>query len=113
MQQTIKVIRIVGMQWLLLFLLLVLTACGGEEVNTDELPSMTLEELAAFDGQDGNPAYIAIDGLVYDVTKVREWAGGMHADAFTAGQDHTDALAGAPHTATKLNLAPVVAKIGE
>ena len=37
----------------------------------------TLEELAAYDGQNGSPAYIAIDGVVYDVTDVPQWTNGI------------------------------------
>ncbi|NLG57268.1 MAG: cytochrome B5, partial [Clostridiales bacterium] len=29
---------------------------------------MTLEELKAFDGKEGRRAYIAVDGIIYDVT---------------------------------------------
>ncbi len=38
----------------------------------------TLEELAKFDGKEGRPAYVAINGIVYDVTGVKAWAKGEH-----------------------------------
>lgn len=38
----------------------------------------TEEELGKYDGQNGNPAYVAIDGVVYDVTDVSAWNGGVH-----------------------------------
>ena len=38
----------------------------------------TEEELERYDGQNGNPAYVAIDGVVYDVTDVSAWKGGVH-----------------------------------
>lgn len=63
-----------------------------EEVhsNEQEVPQTeyTLEELAAFDGAQGRPAYVAINGMVYDVSLVGPWAGGTHFGQ-TAGQDLT------------------------
>jgi predicted heme/steroid binding protein len=49
--------------------------------------TFTLTQLAQYDGQNGNPAYAAIDGVVYDITRV--FRNGTH---FThqAGQDLSD-----------------------
>ena len=74
--------------------------------------TFTLDELATFDGQDGRPAYIAIDGVVYDVSSVPQWPGGTH-NGYTAGQDLTDAMASAPHGFSKLTGLPVVGKLTE
>jgi len=35
-------------------------------------------ELAKYNGQAGQPAYVAVDGVVYDVTGVAAWADGKH-----------------------------------
>lgn len=48
----------------------------------------TLEELASFNGADGKPAYIAVDGVVYDVSNNAAWGGGTHF-GLTAGTDVT------------------------
>ncbi|MDK0708863.1 cytochrome b5 domain-containing protein [Clostridium perfringens] len=32
------------------------------------LNDLTLEELSKYDGKNGNPAYVAVDGIIYDVT---------------------------------------------
>ena len=46
-----------------------------------------LTQLAQYDGQDGRPAYVAIDGVVYDVTAVPAWKGGKHHGQHTVGND--------------------------
>ncbi len=49
---------------------------------------------------------MAIEGIVYDVSKVAEWAGGKHFGN-TAGQDLTSEFKSC-HTMTKLNKLPKV-----
>jgi predicted heme/steroid binding protein len=71
---------------------------------------LTIEELAAYDGKNGNPAYVAVDGVIYDVTDVSQWTGGKH-NGYTAGQDLTEAIKKAPHGTSKLEGLPVVGKI--
>lgn len=48
----------------------------------------TLEELSQYNGLAGRPAYVAVDGIVYDVTSKTIWAGGTHF-FLTAGKDLT------------------------
>lgn len=40
--------------------------------------SFTAADLATFDGKDGRPAYVAVDGVVYDVSESRSWSEGQH-----------------------------------
>ncbi|MDZ5712743.1 cytochrome b5 domain-containing protein [Jeotgalibacillus haloalkalitolerans] len=56
------------------------------------LRDLTVEELATFDGKNGRPAYVAVNGVVYDVTNNRAWAAATHF-ALTAGKDHSGAFA--------------------
>ncbi len=54
------------------------------------------EELKRFNGR-GSPAYIACDGVVYDVSGSFLWKNGVHQVAHQAGEDLTTALKDAPH----------------
>lgn len=48
----------------------------------------TLAELAQYDGSMGRPAYVAVDGIVYDVSKEATWGGATHF-GLQAGRDLT------------------------
>lgn len=50
--------------------------------------SFTPERLATFNGKNGMPAYVAVAGVVYDVTNDPLWAGGTHF-TMTPGRDLT------------------------
>lgn len=54
--------------------------------------TFTIVELAKFDGKNGRPAYVAVNGTVYDVTNNRAWAAATHF-ALTAGKDYTQEFA--------------------
>ena len=57
----------------------------------------TADELAQFDGRDGRPAYVACNGVVYDVSHSFLWKGGRHWATHQAGADLTAELSNAPH----------------
>lgn len=117
-------------KYLLIFVLaisMVLVACGtpNTQQTTQEEPApavevseetteqeFTLEELKEYDGKDGRAAYVAVDGIVYDVTDVAGWAGGEHNGAM-AGTDATEDLNNSPHGPSKLTDLPIVGKLVE
>ena len=74
---------------------------------------MTIEELARFDGCDGRAAYVAVSGVVYDVSTSQHWQGGNHEGAHQAGHDLTEELKSAPHVRTLIERFPVIGKIEE
>ena len=57
----------------------------------------TASELAQFNGQGGNPAYVAYKGTVYDVSESPMWRTGDHEGMHEAGADMTAAHDEAPH----------------
>lgn len=57
----------------------------------------TADELKVFDGQNGRPAYVAFNGIVYDVSESAMWPEGDHEGMHTAGADLTTEHDDAPH----------------
>ncbi len=81
--------------------------------------NLTLEELKKYDGQNGRPAYVAVKGVIYDVTESRLWRGGTHSPTkgkpfesqVLAGRDLTELLKKSPHGTTPLKDFPAVGKL--
>lgn len=108
-------------KWIILVLILVtLVGCNKKEsepvtpvTDIESLQSFTLEELTQYNGKDGNKAYIAVEGLVYDVTDHKEWKNGEH-NGYLAGVDLTKPLLEeSPHGRKVLEECPLVGKIIE
>lgn len=66
------------------------------------------KELAWNNGKNGTPALIAYMGKVFDVSKSFLWKKGEHQVLHTAGQDLTEQLIQAPHSAKLIERFPVV-----
>ncbi|MFC6170645.1 cytochrome b5 domain-containing protein [Loigolactobacillus jiayinensis] len=71
--------------------------------------TFTQAELAQYDGTNGKQAYVAVDGVVYDVTDVKPWAGGKH-HGHTAGHDVSEEITHAPHKKSVLEKLTAVGK---
>lgn len=83
-----------------------------ETTDSTELV-LTLEELAQYNGKNGNPAYVAVDGIIYDVTNVKEWRNGQH-NGYEAGQDLTEIIkTKSPHGLSVLQKLKAVGKLAE
>jgi predicted heme/steroid binding protein len=61
------------------------------------MKEFSAEELAAFDGRDGRPVYVAFQGTVYDMSGSAMWSGGDHEGLHSAGHDLTAEHDEAPH----------------
>ena len=76
--------------------------------------NLTLEQLAEFDGKNGRSAYVAVDGILYDLTESRLWRGGEHDPSHgeaQAGHDLTEVIKKSPHGKKNLERFPVVGQL--
>lgn len=81
-----------------LFVLLLLTfSLKSFSDNSRNLPHMSATQLKTFNGKNGHKSYVALNGYVYDVSKVDEWKGGQHYKGMTAGTDLSPYIKLSPH----------------
>lgn len=123
-QMTNSLIKKISISIIVILMIMVLVGCSTtsvEETSTQESKTiveesvdvtMTLDELSKFDGKDGNLAYIAVDGVIYDVSSIPQWVGGMHL-GFSAGKDVSQEVKDSPHGVSKLSNVPVIGNIVE
>lgn len=69
---------------------------------------MTKEELAKYNGKNGQKTYVAVNGKVYDVGTSPLWKEGDHQGVHEAGNDLTDDLKSAPHVRAVVERFPVI-----
>ncbi|MBN1319849.1 MAG: hypothetical protein JXA87_03315 [Thermoleophilia bacterium] len=88
---------------LLLLFALGIAGCGGTTAEPTSAGSgekvFTLHGLAEYDGMEGRPAYVAVDGVVYDVSGSRMWLEGQHSACgagAVAGKDLSEVIERAP-----------------
>jgi len=81
------------------------TPTGGQIVDKEKI--FTVDELAKYDGKNGNPPYVAVDGVVYDMTGI--FQDGFHYSHF-AGKELTNAFY-KKHVKGQITKYPVVGKL--
>jgi predicted heme/steroid binding protein len=119
--------KIISAVALLLFILLLMPGCANpssesetmeESKNVEEMSEstdavFTADEIASFNGEGGQKAYVIYNGDVYDVTNHPEWKTGSHGGNM-AGTDITEKLdTVAPHGIGKLDEVGKIGKIEE
>lgn len=83
-----------------------------EPITDADNIELTLEALVTYNGKDDMPAYVAHNGIIYDVSDVPQWANGTHNGQY-AGTDLTGKIEKAPHGVKNLELATKVGVIVE
>lgn len=86
------------------------TTDKNETNNSGSEKTFTLDELSKYDGTNGQPAYIAVDGVVYDVTS--NFPNGDH-HGCKAGTDSTESIKNVSHGSAILSSSPVVGKLAQ
>jgi membrane-associated progesterone receptor component len=69
-----------------------ITPLPNQNTQSNNQRNFTLAELTTFDGKNGRPAYVAVNGIVYDVTNNRAWAAATHF-GLVSGKDYTQEFA--------------------
>lgn len=72
--------------------------------------NITAEQLSQYTGKNGNPAYVAVNGIVYDVTNNAAWAAATHF-GLAAGNDLTSEFASCHAGQSILDKLKVVGKL--
>ncbi len=81
----------------------------NEQIAADDLELFTESDLAEFNGQDGNPAYVAVGDVVYDVTDANGWVDGVHEGGIEAGNVYAEEdFEASPHGMDVLDNVPIV-----
>ncbi len=62
-----------------------------------ELREFELSDLEQYNGQDGKPTYVLVDGKIYDVSDSKLWKNGKHMNKHQAARDSSDSFNAAPH----------------
>lgn len=78
-----------------------------KKMEKNEQKIFTKEELAKYDGKDGRPAYVAISGIIYDLSEI--FTDGLHF-LHKAGLDLTEEFE-SEHPQELLSRFPVVGKL--
>lgn len=80
-------------------------------ITADDIDFFTADELTEYNGKDGNPAYVAVGDVVYDVTDAVGWEDGVHEGGIEAGNVYDEEDFSGPHGTEVLEELPIVGTI--
>lgn len=70
----------------------VMASCLPARDARQNMKTFTKKDLSAYNGKNGSPAYVAVNGIVYDVTNSAAWGAATHF-GLSAGNDLTTQFA--------------------
>lgn len=79
--------------------------------DSPDIDNFNAESLAQFNGISGNSCYVAVDGVVYDITGADGWSNGVHTASggrAKCGQDGSAVIGQSPHGKSAVTQYPVV-----
>lgn len=85
-------------------------AFSSEEQHLIDTRRVTADELAGNDGKAGHKAWVAVNGVVYDMSGIRSWPSGGH-HGVRAGTDATAAFVKSAHAVATLQSMKVIGGI--
>lgn len=77
----------------------------------DALKKFTKDELSSYNGKDGRPVYLALNGKVHDLSNAFLWQGGEHQGLHVCGHEMADEIKEAPHGPEMLSPYPIVGEL--
>lgn len=80
-----------------------------QSLEAESLPLFTLEDLSYYDGQEGRPAYVAVDGIIYDNSEI--FSNGRHY-SHLAGKDLSEDFF-SYHVLEEITKYPVVGRLAD
>ncbi len=78
--------------------------------HTEDKKSFTKEELSKYNGKNGKPSYVAVNGVVYDVSSVVAWQNDTHFGMIPGNELTSDFNACHPGS-ERLTTLPMVGKL--
>jgi len=98
-----------------LFVILISAIFISESALAQETKERTFthQQISFYDGREGKPAYVAVDGVVYDASGSNYWKNGTHENMHHAGRDLSSEINAAPHGRDVLEHLPRVGVLHE
>lgn len=86
----------------------------NNKLNSNAKTSVSFQQLVEADGKNGRHCWVAVDRVVYDLSKSLNWENGQHTTSEGAaycGADMSQVIDKAPHGRKMLDQLPVIGQL--